>query len=101
MEKPKMYQNKINKVFHNNKLIYMSNNIKSYNPTKVNDIKNKIDNILNDSSFIYRAKVKLVINDKVISKKIIGISNNNLITIDNEYIPIESIQDIYKENKVI
>ena len=101
MEKPKMYQNKINKVFHNNKLIYMSNNTKSYNPTKVNDIKNKIDNILNDSSFIYRAKVKLVINDKVISKKIIGISNNNLITIDNEYIPIESIQDIYKENKVI
>ena len=101
MEKPKMYQNKINKVFHNNKLIYMSSNKKSsYNPVEVTDIKNKINNIINDSSFIYRAKVKIMINDEIISKKIIGISNDNLVTIDNEYIPINNIQDIYKENKV-
>ncbi len=99
MEKPKMYQNKIDKVFHNNKLIYMSNNNKNINPTKVADIKNKINTILNDSSFIYRTKVKLVIDGKTLSKKIIGINNNNLVTIDNEYIPIDSIEDIYKENK--
>ena len=28
-------------------------------------------------------------------RKIIGIDHDNLVTIDNEYIPIESIQDIY------
>ena len=95
-----MYQNKIDKVFHNNKIIYMSNtNHKAHNNNKINDIKNKINSILNDSSFIYRTKVKLVINNETITKKIIGISNNNLVTIDNEYIPIDSIQDIYKENK--
>ena len=99
MEKPKMYQNKIDKVFHNNKLIYMSSTPKPINHTKVNDIRNKIDHILNDNSFIYRAKVKLVINGETLSKKIIGVNNNNLVTIDNEYIPIDSIDDIYKENK--
>ena len=101
MEKPKMYQNKIDKVFHNNKLIYMSNNNKKeINPHKVADIKNQINNILNDSSFIYRAKVKLLINGETVSKKIIGLNGNNLVTIDNEYIPIETIEEIYKENKV-
>ena len=100
MEKPKMYQNKIAKVFHNNKMIYMSNSKPSYNPVKVNDIKAKINNIINDSSFIYRTKVKLVINNETITKKIIGVNNDNLVTIDNEYIPIATIQDIYKENKV-
>ena len=97
MEKPKMYQNKINKVFHNNKLIYMSSDHKNiYNVLKTKDIRAKIDNIINDSSFIYRAKVKIMINNEIMSKKIIGVSNNNLVTIDNEYIPIDTIQDIYK-----
>ena len=97
MEKPKMYQNKIDKVFHNNKLIYMSSEKKnSINVDRVNDIRDKIDRIINDSSFIYRAKVNIVINNEIISKKIIGVSNNNLLTIDNEYIPIDSIEDIYR-----
>lgn len=101
MEKPKMYQNKIDKVFHNNKLIYMSSTkSEPYNQNKIEDIKAKIHNILNDSSFIYRTKVKLVINGETVIKKIIGLNNNNLITIDNEYIPLDSIEDIYKENKV-
>ena len=96
-EKPKMYQNKIDKVFHNNKLVYMSSYHKDgYDVKKTNDIRMKIDNIINDSSFIYRAKVKIMINNEIISKKIIGVNNNNLVTIDNEYIPIDTIQDIYK-----
>ena len=35
-------------------------------------------------------------NGEVLTKKIIGVYNNNLVTIDNEYIPIELIKDIYK-----
>lgn len=97
MEKPKMYQNKIDKVFHNNKLIYMSSDKKNnIRVEKLDDIRNKIDMIINDSSFIYRTKVNIIVNNEIISKKIIGVSNNNLVTIDNEYIPIDSIQDIYK-----
>jgi len=96
-EKPKMYQNKIDKIFHNNKLVYMSSDkIKMGDVYKINDIRKKIDDIINDNSFIYRTRVNIVINNEIISRKIIGISNNNLVTIDNEYIPIDSIQDIYK-----
>ena len=46
-EKPKMYQNKVNKVFHNNKLVYMSGREKKeYNVDRVNDIRMKIDNFI-------------------------------------------------------
>ena len=97
MEKPKMYQNKIDKVFHNNKLIYMSSDKKNnIRVEKLDDIRNKIDRIINDSSFIYRTRVNIIVNNQVISKKIIGVVNDNLVTIDNEFIPIDSIQDIYK-----
>lgn len=93
-EKPKMYHSTIDKVFHNNKVIYMSSD-KNKNFT-VDNIRKKIDDIINDSSFIYRTKVNIVLDDEIISKKIIGVINNNLVTIDNEYISIDSIKDIYK-----
>jgi len=97
-EKPKMYQNKIDKVFHNNKIVYMSSdNNKTFDVYKVNDIRKKIDEIINSSSFIYRTRVNIVINNEVISRKIIGVIGDKLVTIDNEYIPIENIKDIYKE----
>ena len=96
-EKPKMYHNKIDKVFHNNRLVYMSyDKDLRHDLAKLDDIRKKIDHILNDNSFIYRTMVNIKINNEIIVKKIIGIVNNNLITIDNERIPIESIQDIYK-----
>ena len=96
-EKPKMYHNKIDKVFKNNKNVYMSSDKKEvFCVTKNNDIRKKIDEIINSSSFIYRAKVNIVIDDGIISRKIIGVVNNNLLTIDNEYIPIDNIKDIYK-----
>ena len=96
-EKPKMYQNKINKEFHNNKLVYMSNNQNNKNTIyDINDIRKKINDIINSNSFIYYANVHIILDNDTIIRKIIGINNNNLVTIDNEYIPIENIKDIYK-----
>lgn len=99
-EKPKIYQNKEYKEFHNNKEIYMSLDRKYNNDSDIlknnNDIRKKINDILNSSSFIYFTKVNIVIGNDTISRKIIGLHNNNLITIDNEYIPIDNIKDIYK-----
>ena len=96
-EKPKMYQNKINKEFHNNTLVYMSNNQNNKNTIYgINDIRKKINDIINSNSFIYYANVHIILDNDTIIRKIIGINNNNLVTIDNEYIPIENIKDIYK-----
>lgn len=95
-EKPQMYQNRVNKEFHNNKMVYTSFdknvNIKQYTS---DEIRKKINSIINSNSFIYSKLVHIVINNETITRKIIGIYSNNLITIDNEYIPIDNIKDIY------
>ena len=77
-ELPKMYHHHENKIFNNN------------------DIRKKINDIINSPSFIYRTNVSIVIGNDIIQRKIVGIYNNNLITIDNEQIPLDSITDIYK-----
>ena len=100
-KKPKMYQNKVNKEFHNNKTVFISydnDNSISNDYNKIFDsniIRNKIDKIINSNNFIYSKLVHIVIGNDTITRKIVGIYNNNLVTIDNEYIPIASIKDIY------
>ena len=95
--KPKIYQSRINKEFTNNREIYLSSNhednTKIYNN---NEIRKKINDIINSNSFIYQTKVTIVLGNDIIKRKIIGLNNNNLVTIDNEYIPIDNIKDIYK-----
>ena len=96
-DKPKMYRCEVKKEFNNNRNVYASysnnNNFKVYD---VNDIRKKINNLINSNNFIYRTKVNIVIDNQIITKKIVGIYNNNLVTIDNEHIPINMISDIYK-----
>ena len=100
-DKPKMYQNKANKEFHNNKTIYTTYNSVDKGNNKYeqiidsNIIRKKIENIINSNSFIYSKLVNIVIGNDIIKRKIIGIYNSNLITIDNEYIPLDNIKDIY------
>ena len=100
MNKPKMYQNRVNKEFHNNKVVYTSfdksNHLEKYNEVvDSNEIRKKINNIINSNSFIYSKLVHIVIGNEIILRKIVGLYNNNLVTIDNEYIPIDNIKDIY------
>ena len=67
-ELPRMYHNKIDKDLNNNERVFSTLD----------------SNIIHTNSFI----------NKVI-KRIIGKNKNNLITMDNEYIPINTIRDIY------
>ena len=93
MDKPKMYQNKVDKEFHNNKLVYVSYD--NRNNYMKSDVRKKATSIINSNSFIYSKLVHIKIDDNIIMRKIIGIYNDNIVTIDNEYIPIDNIQDIY------
>ena len=97
--KAKMYQNKINKVFNNNMTVYNSydKNYYGYEDSILNtvDVKRKINDIMKANNFVYCKLVHIIINDEDIVRKIIGVNNNSLITIDNEYIPIDNIKDIY------
>jgi len=103
---PKMYQNSFDKEINNNRCVFSSLiDKKEKNKPKelLNDnkydrftIEQKIFNIFNSKDYIYKADVTIVTDNQVLQKRVVGKNNANLITIDNEYIPISIIRDIYK-----
>ena len=96
-QKPKMYQNRGSKEFHNNREVFRSNDRDNFRQVlSSNDVRKKINDIISSPSFIYQTKVNIVLGNEVIVRKIVGIFNNNLVTIDNEQIPIDNITDVYK-----
>lgn len=102
-----VYKNKINKNLNNSQMVYstMNNDINN-NVVDISidrnikysniSIDRKIDDIFNSNDYVYKADVKIALDDKVIEKRIVARNKNNLITMDNEYIPINVIRDIYK-----
>lgn len=109
-ELPKMYRNKIEKEICNNDKIFSTiyNNSRSIdienNKTILNNknnytVEQKIANIFNSPNYIYKVDVVIVTNNKTLNKRIVGKTKTNLITIESEYIPINSIRDIYISSK--
>ena len=69
------------------------------NVVEVNDefvISMDYNDAIYSKDYIYKADVTIVTDNQVLEKRIVGKNSNNLITIDNEYIPISIIRDIYK-----
>ena len=105
-ELPKMYQNKINKKINSSRKVYSTiddrndtrNNIGRMVETKYSSISidKKIDDIFNAYDYVYKADVTIVTDTETFKKRIVARNKNNIITIDNEYIPISIIRDIYK-----
>ncbi len=86
-ELPKVFHQEITKPLHNNeKVFYSSGN------REVKEEKNVYQ--LFETNHIYRTKVKLTLKDKEVEKIVIGRTENNLITFDNEIIAINDIQRI-------
>ena len=103
---PKMYQNNFNKEINNNRCVFSSLIDKKEERKKEQVINNnydrftieqKIFNIFNSKDYIYKADVTIVTDTQTLQRRIVGKNSNNLITIDNEYIPISIIRDIYKK----
>lgn len=103
-ELPKMYHNKIDKNINNNKRVFSTLNndniIYNTNNSFINNrnnltVEQKIVNIFNSPNYIYKIDVVIVTDKNKEVKRIIGKNKNNLITMDNEYIPINTIRDIY------
>lgn len=92
----KMYKNNNIKTT-TNKEVYTSyhNNIKSTSFDSIPIIK-KIKDIFNANDYVYKADVYITTDKETIKKTIIARNKDNLITIDNEYIPISMIRDIHK-----
>ena len=104
-ELPKMYHSGINKELHNNEKIFST----MYEPTKIEknkvdnfinnknniSIERKIMNIFNSPNYIYKIDVIIKTDTDTLNKRIVGKTKTDLITMDNEYIPISTIRDIY------
>lgn len=102
---PKMYRNKIDKDIKNNEKIFSTmydkkiekeNNKNIFINNKNNyTVEQKIYNIFNSPNYIYKIDVTVVTDSGIQNKRIVGKTKTNLITMDNEYIPISTIRDIY------
>lgn len=107
MEKklPKVYANRIEKPIENNKKIDYSSKEKENTdnqkekqtkvfPNTKKNINQKLNEIFNSPRYVYKAEVEIKMKDQTVIKKIIGQNQNQLITLDNELIPISEIEDI-------
>lgn len=90
---PKVFVNKVNKS-GNNENVFYSNNKEKTSSNFGKNINQKISEIFKSSNYVYKALVEIVLKDKTIVKQIIGKNKNNLITMENELIPITDIIDI-------
>lgn len=101
-ELPKMYQNKIKKDFSNIQKVFstlyedkLERQAEDFGKVDMYTVEQKIYNIFKSPTYIYKADVVILTNSGKLEKRIIGKNKDNLITIDNEYIPINTIKDIY------
>ncbi len=100
MKKNKVFQNKLDKDIGNNQKSFSisddkKNNIKD--DVTLNDdltAKEKIEKLFNRNGYVFNVLVEIVTSKKTYHTKIAGKVNNHLITLDNDIICINDIQDI-------
>ena len=64
------------------------------NTVQKSDIRTKIINLFKSPNNVYKVKANIKIEGKVITKYLIGRTNSSLITLDDELIDIDKIEDI-------
>lgn len=100
---PKVFHNKIDKKFDNNRSVFYSSNsyndVESIDSTDHRTVIQKINDIFSSPNYVYKANVEITLKDKKITKRIIGRNKNYIITMDNNLIPITDIVDIKSVKK--
>lgn len=106
---PDLFANKINKELNNNEKVAVTKDdakdtleTKSEKKESISYEKNinqKISSLFASPKYVYKIDAIITLKDKKVTKKIIGKNQNNLITIENELIPIGDIIDIELADK--
>lgn len=103
---PKVFANEVNTDGNNKNVFYSKSNEQDSNIKDENvifdnktgkNISQKINDIFNSSSYVYKADVIIKLKDKTVTKRVVGKNNAYLITMENELIPITDILDIKKK----
>ena len=91
---PNLYTNTFEKKIDNSlEYIKVNNKEKNYS-LSLTELNKKINTIFKSNNYIYKIKVEITLKDKVINTYLIGKTKNNLITLDNELININDIENI-------
>lgn len=102
---PKIFANSLGEI-HNNDTVFYSADTNDLNDDRISEEKEhikklkgttvtqKINEIFNSPYYIYKAEVDITLDSGKVTKKIIGKNQQNLITMENEVIPIDTIRDI-------
>ena len=99
-ELPKVFHNKIDKKFDNNRnVFYSSNTYEEDRSVDTRTVLQKINEIFSSPNYVYKANVEITLKDKKVTKRIIGRNKNYIITMDNDLIPISDIVDIKSTKK--
>lgn len=103
-DKPQLYKNKFNSIKSKvqNEYYYKSKKEEEDDIVDVHDKKNntldlnkKINSIFNSPNYVYQADVNIMYKSgESMNKKIVGIKDNYLLTLDGEKIFINDIYDI-------
>ena len=107
---PHVYANRVGNVSNNKKFYYSdlerkdSRNEDSIKPiiekynlkntVQKSDIRSKIINLFKSPNNVYKVKANIKIDGRIITKYLIGRTNSSLITLDDELIDIDKIEDI-------
>lgn len=109
MEKklPGVFVNKIGKKLDNNKTVYygskeerkVEKQDQSIKPSQNKEgltlnIRQKINRIFQSVNYVYKMDVVVTTRDQKMVKRVVGYNDHDLITFDNELIPISDIIDI-------
>lgn len=100
---PKVFQNHIDHLVRNNRDVYYSKiqeeqttSERSHHTIRGNTVNEKINTIFSSPTYVYKADVEIVLNNgEKLTRKVIGANQGQLITMENELIPVNQIQDIY------
>lgn len=108
VKKPKVFQNKIDKVIKNNKTVFDSSKEevleivkedvnKENNVDKVDSnssVVDKITRLLNREGYVFNVPVCIITRDNKYETNIASVVNNCIITLDNDVIPLDDVLDI-------
>ena len=90
---PSVYPVPIDKKLKNNKEVFQS----SLEDVRTSPLTIKeINEIFNAKDHVYKTKVKLTTKNGVKTVEVVGLSRNNLLTLDGQTINIDTILDIKK-----
>ena len=96
---PKVYKNKITKKINNNKTVcYLKEEKELFNPIEIPTIKDKIEKVFSGYGYAYNIPVTIKTSNQTYETSLIAKTSNNIITLDNNIIPISDIID-FKINK--